>query len=200
MTPNVIHRCSGDGGLVTLNRHLRTKTACGLRLSRRMRAVSCGLSNLGDVAGEQGILSRETRATIWNRGSLRSRNLGKLAAANTVHISINDAEKLLELQISLNSIVPLVWTATGGLRRIPTLPGDKCGQALGINNYGHVIGYSSGRNGRKLSWTRRAGVLRLGVLPGGNWHSLRHQRPGSGCRHRRARPARVQSCGRKTAY
>ena len=62
--------------------------------------VPCRLNNLGDVAGRAGDSpSGETRATIWNHGSLgpnraslRPRNLGKLVGGEYSSASgINDA-------------------------------------------------------------------------------------------------------------
>ena|SRR5437899_2226848 len=134
--------------------------------------VPCRLNNLGDVAGRAGDSpSGENRATIWNHGSLGPTNLGKLGGGEYSSASgINDAGEVAGAANTAKSIVPFVWTPTGGLRRIPLLPGDNCGQAFGINKYGHVAGYSSGPNGRKaFLWTRSAGVHNLGVLPGGNY-------------------------------
>jgi len=134
--------------------------------------VPCRLNNLGDVAGRAGdSLSGETRATIWNHASLHRRNLGNLAGGEYSSASgINDAGQAAGAANIAKAIVPFVWTPTGGLQRIPLLPGDNCGQAFGINKYGHVAGYSSGPNGSKaFLWTRSAGVYKLGVLPGGNY-------------------------------
>jgi probable HAF family extracellular repeat protein len=134
----------------------------------------CRLNNLGDVAGKAGDSpSGETRATMWNHGSLRPTNLGNPGGGEYSSASgINDVGEVAGAANIVNSIVPFVWTPTGGLRRIPLLPGDNCGQAFGINRYGHVVGYSSGPNGRKaFLWIRSAGVRNLGVLPGGNYSS-----------------------------
>jgi probable HAF family extracellular repeat protein len=133
--------------------------------------VPCRVNNLGDIAGRAAdSASGETRATIWNRLSLRSTNLGNLDGIDYSSASaINDAEEVVGAANTANSIVPFVWTPAGGFRRIPLLPGDNCGQALGINKDGHVVGYSSGPRGRKaFAWTQSTGVHNLGVLPGGN--------------------------------
>lgn len=118
--------------------------------------VPCRLNNLGDVAGRaDDSLSGETGVAIWNHGSLSSRNLGKLDGGEYSSASdINDAGEVVGAANAAMSIVPFVWTPTGDLRRIPLLPGDNCGQAFGINKYGHVVGYSSGPKGRKaFLWT-----------------------------------------------
>jgi probable HAF family extracellular repeat protein len=136
--------------------------------------VPCRLNNLGDIAGKAGdSASGETRSTIWNHGSLRPTNLGKLGGGEYSSASgINDAGEIAGAANMASSIVPFVWTPTGGVRRIPLLPGDNCGQAFGINKYGHVAGYSSGPIGRRaFRWMQSAGVRNLGVLPGGNYSS-----------------------------
>jgi probable HAF family extracellular repeat protein len=136
--------------------------------------VPCQLSNLGDVSGRAGdSLSGKTRATIWNHGSLQPTNLDNLGGGEySSALGINDAGEVAGAANTAKSIVPFVWTPTGGLRQIPLLPGDNCGQAFGINKYGHVAGYSSGPNGRRaFLWTGSAGVRNLGVLPGGNYSS-----------------------------
>jgi probable HAF family extracellular repeat protein len=134
--------------------------------------VPCRLNNFGDVAGRAGDSpSGETRSTVWNHGSLRPTNLGNLGGGEYSSASgINDTGEVAGAANIAKSIVPFVWTPAGGLRRIPLLPGDNCGQAFGINKYCHVAGYSSGPNGRKaFLWRGSAGVQNLGVLPGGNY-------------------------------
>jgi probable HAF family extracellular repeat protein len=133
--------------------------------------VPCRLNNLGDVAGKAGDFpSGESRATIWNRLSLRPTNLGKLDGGEYSSASgINDAGEVAGAANIAKSIVPFVWMPMGGLRRIPLLPGDNCGQAFGINKYGHIVGYSSGpRGSRGFLWTRSTGMRNLGVLPDGS--------------------------------
>ncbi len=158
-------------GVVTLRQTLG-ETAAYTVSELSAAGVPCRLNNLGDVAGRAGDLSSgETRATIWNHASLRPTNLGSLGGGEYTSASaINDAGEVAGASNIASSIIPFVWTPTGGLRRIPLLPGDNCGQAFGINSYGHVAGYSSGPNGKKaFMWTRSAGVRNLGVLPGGNY-------------------------------
>src|ERR1043166_2320275 len=144
------------------------------KVSELSAGVPCRLNNLGDIAGRAGeSRSGETRATIWNRLSLRPRNLGKLEGGDYSSASgINNAREVAGAANIASSIVPFVWTPMDGFRRIPLLSGDNCGQAFGINTYGHVVGYSSGANGRKaFLWTQSTGVRNLGVLPGGNYSS-----------------------------
>ena len=137
--------------------------------------VPCRLNNLGDIAGRAGSsIPGQTRAMIWTHGTLQSKSLGaSLGGEYSSASAINDAGEVVGGANTLNSIVPFIWTLGGGLRRVPLLPGDKCGQALSINKYGHVAGYSSGIDGSKaFLWTRKA-VRNLGSLPGGNYSRAR---------------------------
>jgi uncharacterized membrane protein len=113
--------------------------------------VPCRLNNLGDVAGKAGDSpSGETRATIQNHGSLRPTNLGNLGRGEYSSASgINDAGEVAGAANIAKSIVPFVRTPTGGLRRVPLLPGDNCGQAFGINKYGHVADIPRGSTGSR---------------------------------------------------
>jgi probable HAF family extracellular repeat protein len=132
------------------------------------------LNNLGDIAGRAAESpSGEIRATIWNHGNLRSRNLGKLEGGEYSSASgINNAREVAGAGNIAGSIVPFLWTPGNGFRRIPLLPGDNGGQAVGINRYGHVVGYSSGPTGRKaFLWTQGPRVRNLPPLPAGGYSS-----------------------------
>jgi probable HAF family extracellular repeat protein len=132
------------------------------------------LNNFGDVAGRVADSSTgETRATVCNHANLGPANLGNLGGGEySFALGINDAGQIAGAANIANSIVPFVWTPMRGFQRVPSLPGDNCGQAFGINRHGHVAGYSSGPNGRRaFLWTQSAGVRNLGVLPGGNYSS-----------------------------
>jgi probable HAF family extracellular repeat protein len=132
-------------------------------------------NNFGDVAGRAADIlgSGEMRATTWSHGALRRRNLGNFQGGDySAAYGINDSGEVVGSGNVTDSIVPFLWIAGGGFRRIPLLPGDNCGQALAINTYRHVAGYSSGPNGeRAFLWTQGTGVRNLGVLPGGNYSS-----------------------------
>jgi probable HAF family extracellular repeat protein len=138
--------------------------------------VACALNNFGDAVGRAGDSSRaETRATIWNHNILRPTLLASLFADD--HSSargINDAKEVVGGSNTDTSIVPFIWSASGGMQRVPTLAGDNGGQAFSINKYGHVAGYSSGpRGARAFVWKRGTGVGDLGVLPGGTYSRAR---------------------------
>ncbi len=131
-------------GVVTFRETLGETTA--YTVSELPAGVPCRLNDFGDVAGKGGDSpSGEILATIWHHGNRRHpKHLGKLHGGEYSSASgINDAGEV-----------------------------DNCGQAFGINRDGHVVGYSSGPNGKRaFLWTRRTGVRNLGVLPGGNYSS-----------------------------
>ena len=135
-------------------------------------AVPSKLNNLGDMAGRAASAAEGgTRATMWKHSDLKKKHLGNLLGGDYSSASaINDAGEVAGASNTSEAILPFIWTPTGGLQRVPLLPGDNCGQANGINKQGHVAGYSSGPNGAKaFLWTRGKGVHNLGVLPGGNY-------------------------------
>jgi probable HAF family extracellular repeat protein len=138
--------------------------------------VPCKLNNFGDVVGRAGgPLEGEPRATVWNRSNLRRKHLGAFSDGDYSSASdINDVGEVAGVSNTSKAMIPFIWTAKGGLQRIPLLPGDSCGQAISINKDGHIVGYSSGANGAKaFLWTRRAGVRNLGILLGGNYSRAR---------------------------
>ena len=88
------------------------------------------LNNSGDVAGSKAESpSGEIRATIWNHGNSRPRNLGKLEGGEYSSASgINSAREVAGAGNIAGSIVPFLWTPGNGLRRIPLLAGDDAGE------------------------------------------------------------------------
>lgn len=136
----------------------------------------CALNNLGDVIGRASrSLAAESGATIWSRAGAQMNQVSALAGGDYSSASaINDAGEVAGAANTGESIIPFVWTTSGGMRRIPLLAGDNCGQALGINRHGNVVGYSSGPNGVKaVLWTAGAGVQNLGNLAGGSYSRAR---------------------------
>jgi probable HAF family extracellular repeat protein len=64
----------------------------------------------------------------------------------------------------------VIWTKSGALRDLGTLPGDSASQAFGINNLGTVVGVSSGPAGTRAFLSTSEGVMQnLEALPGGDF-------------------------------
>jgi probable HAF family extracellular repeat protein len=132
--------------------------------------VACALNNVGDVVGRAGSLGKaETRATVWQHNVSQPKLLTGLFADEFGSArGINDTQQVVGASNTDVSLVPFVWTAAGGVQRVPMLAGDNGGQAFSVNKYGDVVGYSSGpRGARAFLWTRGVGLRDLGVLPGG---------------------------------
>jgi probable HAF family extracellular repeat protein len=130
--------------------------------------VPCKLNNFGDIAG-RGASEGVSRATVWDRSNFKSKGLAVLVSGDYSSASdINDLGDVAGVLNTGSAIIPIVWTAKGGLNRIPLLAGDNCGQATAINKSGNVVGYSSGGGGVKaFFWRRNIGLRNLGTLPGG---------------------------------
>ena len=79
-------------GVVTFRETFGETTAYTVSELSAAGRVPCRLNNLGDVAGRAGDSpSGETRATIWNHGSLGPTNLGTLGGGEYSSASgIND--------------------------------------------------------------------------------------------------------------
>jgi hypothetical protein len=93
------------------------------------------LNNLDDLVGRACNFGGGTGAATWSHGTSRSKHLGNLGGGEYRSASgINDAGEVAGAANIAKSIVPFVWTPAAGLRRIPLLPGDNCGQTFAIIN------------------------------------------------------------------
>jgi len=66
-----------------------------------------------------------------------------------------------------------LWSASGGLENLGTLPGGNISGAIGINDLGLVVGYSNakgapGTSFHAFSWIQGKGMTDLGTLSGGS--------------------------------
>ena len=67
------------------------------------------------------------------------------------------------------------WTKSGGLKDLGTLPAGDISGAIGLNDYGQVVGFSNVSsnpqeryNFSAFEWTSTGGMINLGTLSGGN--------------------------------
>jgi probable HAF family extracellular repeat protein len=131
-----------------------------------------GLNNLGDILGSPThSLSDQTGATILGHDGFLVKRPGALAGGDySGGSAINDSGEVAGVANTANAIIPFISTPSRGTQRIPLLPGDKAGQAFSINQFGNVVGYSSGPSGiRAFLWMRGSGAVQnLGTLPGGS--------------------------------
>jgi probable HAF family extracellular repeat protein len=139
--------------------------------------VPCRLNNFGDLVGRgsRRAVAAQIQATVWSRSSLAKKHLGAFGGGDySSGTGINDTGEVTGVSNTGTEMVPFLWTATGGLKRVPLLRGDKCGQASSINRYGHVVGYSSGQSGvRAFFWGRNGSIRQLVTLPGGDYSKAR---------------------------
>ena len=66
-----------------------------------------------------------------------------------------------------------MWSKSGGMKDLGTLPGATVSAAQGINDSGTVVGYSnikgqSATNFVAVEWSSKGAITNLGTLPGGN--------------------------------
>jgi probable HAF family extracellular repeat protein len=149
------------------------------------------ISNTGRIVGENSSNIPFTHATSWKNGV--SSDLGTLGGADYASSAngVNDLGRI----VGWSTTTPIsywffgwcgatthavLWSASGGIRDLGTLPGDTLSAASNINFFGQVIG-SSGNTatcdfgaspyevfGRPFIWTRRKGMQDLNTLISAN--------------------------------
>jgi probable HAF family extracellular repeat protein len=107
------------------------------------------------------------------------RELGLLAGGSTAFAhAINDAGVVVgngDAAGTAGNSRAILWDAAGTPVNLGTLDGDppfgRWSAALGINNVGDVVGFSShdGSGYRAARWNASGTPLNLGALPGGTW-------------------------------
>jgi uncharacterized membrane protein len=162
------------------------------------------VSNTQQVVGQNGVYFTEGHAASWKNGV--STDLGSLAGPDAVVYSssansVNDLGQIVgwSTTIPLEDPSPcyepvanncpmraVLWTASGAISDLGTLPGDSVSTAAKINSFGLVIG-SSGNTvispvegpiisflgppqviGRPFIWSERSGMRDLNTLIRGN--------------------------------
>lgn len=140
--------------------------------------VSSAINNLGDITGRSvNPKHGQTRATLWAGGKHDVRRLRPVKGGEySVGLGINDTREVVGSSNAATSLVPFIWTPTAGMRRVPLQLGHKAGEALSVNKFGHVAGYSSSSTGTSaFLWARSKKRARpLPALPGGTYSRARH--------------------------
>ena len=167
----VIALTTAVGSLQSVSAQTTTYVVTDVSVDGGATQVSVKLNNLGDLVGRAGdAVDGHAQATLWSRSKLVKKHLGVFTGGDySSAMGINDMGEVTGVSNTGTRIIPFLWTAAGGLKRVPLLPGDSCGQASSINRYGHIVGYSSGQTGTKaFFWGRSGSVRELATLAGGN--------------------------------
>jgi probable HAF family extracellular repeat protein len=148
------------------------------------------ISNTGQIVGENSSNAPFAHATSWKNGI--ATDLGTLSGADYAS-SANGVNDLGQI-VGWSTTAPIswffgwcgtathavLWSASGRIRDLGTLPGDTLSAASNMNFFGQVIG-SSGNTatcdfgaspyevtGRPFIWTRRSGMQDLNTLISAN--------------------------------
>lgn len=129
-------------------------------------SVAWAINNTHSIALSRGARGTE-RAILLVEGE--ERPLGSLGGAATIPLALNEAHDIVGWgNTSGGARHAFIWTWTGGMRDLGTLPGMISSEAFGVNVASRVIGVSraSGVSERAFQWTPRGGMRDLGTLGG----------------------------------
>jgi probable HAF family extracellular repeat protein len=96
------------------------------------------------------------------------------AGTYSIPTAINQSGQVAGVSVSTGSDAmqtAFIWTHSGGLVSLGTLPGGMQSWADGINKSGQVVGRADGTDGNwhAFVWSQSNGMADLGVLPGGSY-------------------------------
>ncbi|PVX27041.1 MAG: hypothetical protein CW716_04330, partial [Candidatus Bathyarchaeum sp.] len=109
------------------------------------------INNMGQIVGTSRVTSGQYHAFLWSEAGGMQDLVGGIASSAR---AINDSG-----QVVCSSSPILLWTANGGIQYTEVF-----GVPFGINESGHVVGYT---NAGAFLWTEAGGIQNLGTL-GGN--------------------------------
>ena len=119
-------------------------------------------------------------------GPYKVKELGALRGGSSVGSALNSAGQVVGWSGFRDGaeVSAFLWSPSGKLVALASLPGGDSSAALAINRSGTVVGRSNTDDSmRAFMWTRNNGTQNLGVLRGDDSSiALRHQRSGRGCR------------------
>jgi probable HAF family extracellular repeat protein len=133
-----------------------------------------GINGTGVIVGQMGANGLGYQwAMVYKDGNIR--NLGDLGGSGksrgSLGYGINKAGQVVGGAYAATGFFhAFLWTASGGMQDLGTLPGSYETVAYGINDSGQVVGDALMSNGntRAFMWTPTGGMQDLGTLPGGS--------------------------------
>jgi probable HAF family extracellular repeat protein len=133
-----------------------------------METFANRISNSGLIVGAADTPDgRCAHATLWT-GADRVVDLGTLGGPCSFAYDVTDDGIVVgESGTGEGAVRAFVWTASLGMRALPTLDGDYT-QALGINNRGEIVGVSlvslvGGTEGHAFYWSQNTGIVDVGT-------------------------------------
>lgn len=149
-----------------------------------------GINNTGQIVGAYGLYGISPLATSWKDGTmtqLMPTPSGSDMFTGSIANSVNDLGLVAGWYQGTDAVRHAsLWTSTGMLRDLGTLPGDLVSAALEVNIFGEVIGTSGTTSvarwpwtpngsvsGRQFIWTDSGGMKDLSTLiPSGSGWTL----------------------------
>ncbi|WP_158543360.1 hypothetical protein [Dyella psychrodurans] len=142
--------------------------------------AATAINDRGQIVGISGICDQAVgrfsaiHAVVWQNN--KARDLGNLGVgAWNTPMAINERGVIVGFANVPGGGDPgnfnahaFIWTASGGMRDLGTLPGDTISEALGINDEGLIVGESCGANGCRAVLWQNGNIVDLNtrVAPG----------------------------------
>jgi probable HAF family extracellular repeat protein len=129
------------------------------------RSAALGISDNGVVVGISETGRGTEEAFIWTRGG-GMRSLGEFGGGFGEAHAVNTHRRVVGRSLTAGVVVrPFLWTPERGLRRLPTLSDEFSHDALDLNEFGAIAGYSSVNEDdiHAALWTPTAGPLLAGA-------------------------------------
>jgi probable HAF family extracellular repeat protein len=128
-------------------------------------SAAFGINTAGQVVGQaNSSVSGSDQAFLWAKtpGMV---DLGNLGGASSVANAINASGHVAgQSDLADGFTAGFLWTPSGGMQNIGTLPGGQQSGANAINTSGEIAGWANaGSNDDAITWTESGGLVNLGI-------------------------------------